>query len=286
MQMFSFLKRLYELRGQKVTFVIWDEQNPDSPESYQLVPRRVFFLNVFVVCIIVISVNLVLMYTPAGNYLAAPHESIFRNELLGITTRIIELQDSLTVRDRQLAQMREILRESPDTTFTVGANLSNTRELTIGGSSVYPLIPVSDFQHLNFISTDLDFSGSDQPIFPTFYPVSGTLSRSFKPESGHFGIDIASQSGTEVRAVAWGIVSSVEWSLNFGYIIHVQHRTGFLSIYKHLSGPVVSKGDVVQKGDILGAVSNSGILSSGPHLHYELWQDGEALDPALYLLTP
>jgi murein DD-endopeptidase MepM/ murein hydrolase activator NlpD len=282
--MLSFLKRLYQLRGQKVTFVIWDEQNPDTPESYQLTPRRIFYLNVTVVLLLVVSVNLVLMFTPAGKYLAAPHESIFRNELIGITNRIIELQDSLTIRDRQLTQIRDILRESPDTTFNISISFSPTSEMISGREAGYSALPMSDFQQMNFLPVDRDIS--DVPLFPTFFPVSGTLTRYFNPNSGHFGIDIAAQTGSEVRSVAWGTVSSVEWSFNYGYIVHLQHKSGYLSIYKHLARPIIKKGELVDKGDVLGVVSNSGVLSSGPHLHFELWHEGNALDPIHYLMNP
>jgi murein DD-endopeptidase MepM/ murein hydrolase activator NlpD len=284
--MVSFLKRLYQLRGQKVTFVIWDEQNPDTPESYQLTPRSIFYLNVFVILLLVTGVNMVLMFTPAGSYLSAPHESTFRNELLGITTRIIELQDSLTQRDMQLMQMRDVLRQSPDTTFDVNVNFSNSIDLSDSRQSMFPAMPMSDFNYINLLSGTNEIVSSQDPVFPAFFPATGTISRNFYPDTGHFGIDVAAQIGSEVRSVAWGIVSSVEWSLNYGYIIHLQHKIGYLSIYKHLASPTVKKGDIVSRGDILGFVSNAGLLSSGPHLHFELWQNSQALNPIHYLINP
>jgi murein DD-endopeptidase MepM/ murein hydrolase activator NlpD len=136
-------------------------------------------------------------------------------------------------------------------------------------------------------SPDIQFNviGYTSQVLPAPFPVNGTVTQGYSPINGHFGIDIATMSGTTIRTIAEGVVISTEWTMNYGNVVYIQHKNGYLTIFKHVSKPTRKVGDFVQKGDILGSVTESGLISSGPHLHFEIWQNGTPLNPLNYLIN-
>ena len=120
--------------------------------------------------------------------------------------------------------------------------------------------------------------------FPAPPPVDGVLSRGFDAEGGHFAVDYAATVGTPVRAVAGGFVVFADWTHDGGHTIAVQHPGGYLSVYKHNSRLLKRVGDRVRTQESIALSGDTGRITSGPHLHVELWRDGLAQNPAAFLL--
>ena len=110
-----------------------------------------------------------------------------------------------------------------------------------------------------------------------FPPVKGVVTESYNPGKGHPFVDIAVQNNSAVCAVLDGTVIAAYWNDDTGYNIHIQHSNDLVSIYKHNTKLLKKVGDKVSAG------TNAGDLSTGPHLHFELWHNGEPIDPALYI---
>ena len=105
----------------------------------------------------------------------------------------------------------------------------------------------------------------------------------YNKQAKHFGIDIVSKRGSIISSVSDGVVVASDWTKETGFVIAVQHSGGFLSFYKHNSILLSDVGDYVKKGDPIAVIGNSGELTSGPHLHFELWKNGESVDPENYI---
>ena len=116
-----------------------------------------------------------------------------------------------------------------------------------------------------------------------FPPVSGGLSSSFDPENKHYGVDIVMPQNSPVHSISEGIVVFSEWTSETGYVIIIEHVNGLTSIYKHNSSLVKSQGERVETGEIIAFTGNTGELTTGPHLHFELWYQGEPVDPQSYI---
>jgi murein DD-endopeptidase MepM/ murein hydrolase activator NlpD len=116
-----------------------------------------------------------------------------------------------------------------------------------------------------------------------FAPISGTTSQSFNSENKHFAIDVVAKTGTPVKAAADGTVIFSEWTTETGYVIILKHANNFISVYKHNGILLKQQGDLVQSGEAIASVGSSGELTTGPHLHFELWSDGYAVNPANYI---
>jgi murein DD-endopeptidase MepM/ murein hydrolase activator NlpD len=115
-----------------------------------------------------------------------------------------------------------------------------------------------------------------------FCPLKGVISQSYN-SAGHPFIDITAPEGSVVKATLDGTVIYAGWSNESGYTIHLQHEGDIISIYKHNEKLLKKSGDKVSAGAPIALVGNTGDLSTGTHLHFELWHKGEAVDPAKYI---
>jgi murein DD-endopeptidase MepM/ murein hydrolase activator NlpD len=113
---------------------------------------------------------------------------------------------------------------------------------------------------------------------------TGFTTREFDADNAHFGIDLAVSEGTRVRAVSEGYVVLADWTQEGGYTMAVQHADGYLSVYKHNKRLLKQTGDHVKARETLAVSGNSGEVTTGPHLHFELWRNGLAQDPRPYVI--
>ena len=112
-----------------------------------------------------------------------------------------------------------------------------------------------------------------------FSPLTGAVSSPFKPSTGHFGVDVVSRPSEPVKCVADGTVIFADMTQKDGYVLAVQHRQNIISVYKHNNELLKKVGNFVSAGDVISIVGNTGELSDGPHLHFELWYNGNPVDP-------
>ena len=137
----------------------------------------------------------------------------------------------------------------------------------------------SEFEGSLLFDRAINSSNSElQEIF--FYsPVSGLVSAPFDSKIEHYGSDIVSKQNEPVKAVADGTVLLSVWTQKEGYVLAIQHRTNLISIYKHNSALLKKTGEFVRAGEVVSIIGNSGELTTGPHLHFELWYNGNPINP-------
>jgi len=112
-----------------------------------------------------------------------------------------------------------------------------------------------------------------------FQPVLGEITQKFNYKENHFAIDIAVDTGTPIKAVSDGRVVLSEWTMQTGHVIIVDHGDMLLSVYKHNSSLVKKQNELVAAGEVIALSGNQGTLTTGPHLHFELWKNGAPIDP-------
>ena len=112
-----------------------------------------------------------------------------------------------------------------------------------------------------------------------FTPITGFISDKYDAKKSHYGVDIVAKTNEPVKCVADGTVVMASWTQDAGYVIAVQHRGSLISVYKHNAGLLKKVGNFVNAGDIISIVGNSGEMTDGPHLHFELWHNGNSLNP-------
>ncbi len=114
-------------------------------------------------------------------------------------------------------------------------------------------------------------------------PLDGIITDGFNPKSDHYGVDMVAQENEPVRSVADGVVIMSSWTLDGGYILAIQHPGNLISVYKHNSELFKNVGNFVAAGEVVATIGNTGELTSGPHLHLELWHNGNPVNPQEYI---
>lgn len=129
-----------------------------------------------------------------------------------------------------------------------------------------------------------NYSETNKPKTIFFIPpVKGVVTNSYNPTLNHYGIDLVAAPNEVVLAIANGTIILSNWTLETGHTLSIQHENNFISIYKHNSKLLKRQGDRVSAGEAIAIIGNSGELTTGPHLHFELWQNGNAVDPAKFI---
>lgn len=284
--MWDFLKKIFSKRDGDVTVMIIDDDEPDQSSSFRF---QSFDMVKMVILLIIVSVFLtvvIFFVTPLGSLYIHHQDEALRQEVIAISDKILALSDSLDARDNQLDDLKRVLVENPDTTFQ--PRLMSTEPEFTGSASSYTLDNSTEIPAYEMFSrNEIMFSDilRNPPSFPSIFPVEGTLTQGFSPENQHYGIDIAAREQSEIKSIADGTVINAGWTINYGYVIYVQHGNGYISVYKHGARLFVQEGDIVLKGDLLGTVGDKGALSFGSHLHLEIWKNGVAQDPHMYLIN-
>jgi len=280
--MWEFIKRIFSEREGDVTVVVLDEHNPDGSSSFKLRARDIIKMVVVVILLSVLFTTILFFATPIGSLYQFKEDYALRQNVVEISERVMSLQDSLIARDTQLNDMKEILRTAADTTLAV----EQAPGTLLSGDNYPTGVSAPNVQTFEMLSqNEIIFSGSlnKTPDFPSGFPVEGSMTQGYNTADGHFGIDIAAGTGTIFKAVADGTVMNAGWTINYGYVIYLQHAGGVVSVYKHGASLARSKGDFVLKGDILGEIGDRGVLSTGSHLHLEIWKNGVPQNPLMYL---
>ena len=130
-------------------------------------------------------------------------------------------------------------------------------------------------------SASVNISPNDMPLEQLYFtaPISGSISAAFDKEKNHFGVDVVAPKNTPVKAVMGGWVISSDWTLETGNTIAIQHSNNIVSFYKHNSILLKKAGSYVRAGEAIAIIGNTGELTDGPHLHFELWHRGKAVNP-------
>lgn len=284
--MIELLKKLFEQRDKDITVILLDDTKPDEDNSYDVHPQGLFGMILGLSGLFALIVALIFMLTPLGGLLYSTDDAEIRSQILNVTDKAIALEDSLRQRDMQLREMKNILRLSIDTTLVLDQRFNEflNQSDAFQNSDFISYDQVGSFERLSQNEVLFSNVAKSAPNFPAKYPVQGSLTRGYLPDEEHYGLDIATKSKEPVVNIADGSVFNSSWTINNGYVISIQHSDGIVTTYKHLSKLNKKEGDLVLKGDILGEVDNAGVLSTGPHLHFEIWKNGVPQNPEVYLI--
>lgn len=180
----------------------------------------------------------------------------------------------------QIQEMDKQIRANLGMQLGIGENPRNTTETVdvsrpTQSSGNYPVQPQASFAAME--------SGPDVDVVPTILPVEGFVTRGFRISQSsvledHLGIDIVAREGSIITASGDGIVIFSNWTYESGNYLIIKHGNRYLTFYKHNKKNLVTERQIVHRGDPIALLGNSGI-SSGPHLHFEIWKDGKPVDP-------
>ena len=277
----NFRQRVKKDLLSRYRLVILNEENYEEQFFFRLSILNLLIISIFLFSFLITSTLLIVAYTPLKEFIPGYASNLMRKQAILNASKLDSLSISYNQSLNQLNSIKKVLtgdiefeefkeREFKLDTENIEVKLNSKK---IKGDSLLRS-KVEQEDKYNFSSNVI----SDES-FLFFSPVLGYISQKFDPSKKHFAIDVVAKENEPVRSVADGVVIFSEWSLDTGYVIILEHKQGYLSVYKHNESLNNFQGDIVQAGDIIGTVGNTGEYSTGHHLHFELWNDGYPLDP-------
>lgn len=249
------------------------------------------FLSTLVVVLVLLTASAII-YTPLKYAIPGFGDYNYRSQIVGLTFKTDSLSEAMEARKMWLDNISEVVSGKIDSAASAKAAMqvrpSTVKEKNVEGPSDEELKLRKDIEQEE--SYSLSYKGEkgagalnlNQLHF--FLPVEGFVTEEFDPAREHYGVDVAAPRDASVKAALDGTVLYAGWSLETGYAIAIQHADNLVTIYKHNSKLFKSAGNAVKAGEVIATVGSTGELSSGPHLHFELWHKGGALNPRDYLV--
>jgi len=262
--------------GRKLNILIVPDEGGES-KRFKV---KVFWLKVALWAGILL---LIAIAAGAFSYSTVARRALDYNRLLGEKERL-DLENQRIIRvAREVEQSRQILAQI---IRSLGGHLELGKyadTLLTGNGGTTEVVEVSEDSKTLLGGDDFAVERIMAYSLPTCMPAEGFISQEFRqdyifPERSHLGIDIAGKTGTPIRAAAAGRVTFSGWTTHFGQCIIIAHPHGYMTFYGHNLVNLKSVQDEVQRGETIALLGTSG-ASSAPHLHFEIWKDGIAVDP-------
>jgi len=264
--------------------VIRNEENFAEKTSVGFTYSKVILFSVILFSVIFI-ISLFLSKTLLAKWFDPRHAQIEMNRQL---VQLKDQFDSLSVeverKDQFILNFQRVL--SGDTSeFKDPAEIMNAEPRQNMKPAENKTEPTDTTFRKEFEKSDLSLvsltSVKYRELQETFFfsPITGFISDHYNMKRGHYGVDVVAKTNEAVKNVADGSVVFASWTQDAGYVIMIQHRGNLISVYKHNAELLKKVGTFVNAGEIISIVGNSGEMTDGPHLHFELWYNGNPLNP-------
>lgn len=276
---FSGLRSRYKL-------VFLNEDTFEERASFHLRPLRIFVtLGITMILLIVLTI-LLIAFTGLREYIPGYSDVKMKRQLFTLMQRSDSMQAALNARDLYIDNIRNIVNgnlksDSADKKPAANAKVENVNRLKKSKEDSLLRNEIESSDKFTLSANTSSSSGISSFLF--FPPVKGLVTNRFNAVSKHYGIDIAGNPNEAVKTTLDGTVVLANFTSETGWVIGIQHGNNLFSFYKHNSSLLKKAGDFVKAGEVIAIIGNSGELTSGPHLHFELWYNGSPLDPQKYI---
>ncbi len=268
-------------------FTIHNTENLETVWSGKITKLDVLIYASAFAFVVAIIVGLLFIFTPLNYLLPVQQSSKFSRQLVNNVYELDSLKRKIKARDRYFANIQNIMQgrqlENYETIIDTSIRQSKLEFTRSKQDSILrKQIENAEKQTLNDVSKTRGGNSTLKNLH-FFKPVKGIVTNKFDVKGKHPAVDIVAELNEPVLATLEGTVIIATWSLNTGYIIQVQHPNNLISVYKHNSSLLKETGDQVKAGEPIALIGNTGELSTGPHLHFELWYNGSPLNPEDYI---
>jgi murein DD-endopeptidase MepM/ murein hydrolase activator NlpD len=269
----------------KYRLVILNEDTFEEKLSFKLTIMNVFVFGTLFSVLLIVSTIFLISFTSLREYIPGYSSTKLKKEATQLVYKADSLNQVLEMNNLYIQKVKELLT-------------GKISEVQFDKDSVLNAMKF-DKDSMNFSPSDIDlefrldvestdrfniFSEAKKSADIVFFsPVKGIVTDGYSLKNKHFAIDIAVKKGTPVKSVSDGTVIFAEWTAETGHVIIVEHSRGFISIYKHNTALHKQQGDMVKSGEVIASAGDTGEFSTGPHLHFELWNEGYPVNPVNYI---
>ena len=282
----NFISRLKN----KFRLVILNDSTFEEKISFRLSRLNVFIVAGTIIIFLIIITTFIIAFTPLREYIPGYGDFKTKRKLDELTIRADSMEKALREKDLYVYNIKNIIEgkeiveklpEKPDSTRNYG-NIKNSKSKE--DADLRQEIESQNQYNLSFSEDGTSPTNYSISSFFFFCPVKGIVIGGYNPAEKHYGVDIAAAKDEAIKATLDGTIIFTSWTLETGYVIAIQHNSDLISIYKHNSGLLKKQGSFVKAGEAIAIIGSSGEQSSGPHLHFELWYAGRAVNPKDYIV--
>lgn len=269
----NFKERLRE----NFRLVVLNDNTLEEVSTYRLNLLNIYLLISSIFVIAGTLVTLLIVFTPIKTFMPGYGDIEANIEFIELQQKTKELENEMSALTEYIS--RSINRLNSDSTEIFESANKVRKEV----KSSFPI----DFEEdERFKLVDKPKEKINKAKLGQYYllpPMNGPISAVFDPNIKHYGVDILGPKNTAVKAIMDGYVISSDWTLESGNTLAIQHANNIVSFYKHNSSLLKKAGSFVQAGEAIAIIGNSGTLSDGPHLHFELWYNGLPVNPTEFI---
>jgi len=283
----TLLKRLRS----RYFFIIRKQENFEERLSVRMSLASLIMITGGLIVVLIVLVISLVAFTPLREYIPGYADVNMRKDLFYLSFKTDSLQEALQEKSNYVRSIRRILSDSAEVEDTSNAAQADTASYKNKGAfapasradSLLRTEVESQNPYNVAMGGNKDKSNNNLDDYFFFAPLKGIITNGFNPYANHFGVDITSKENEAIKATLDGTIILSAWTLATGNVIIIQHKDNILSVYEHNSVLLKKEGDHVQAGDVIAIVGNTGELSTGPHLHFELWYQGSPVNPVDYI---
>ena len=279
----KFKNNIINFFNKTFRLVVINDETLEEEGFFKISRLNIIALTSLVLISVFIISFLIIVYSPLNKHLPGKSSELVQKELIQLALKSDSLASVLSISSLYLSNIESIIN-GDSISFEYlddSLNKSDNSEINFFKSKEDSLLRMrvekEDQSSINLNSK----TRNEQFLF--FPPLEGFISDSFNLQTNHYGIDLVAKTGAKIKSIGEGTVIVSDWNPQTGYVLGIQHSENFISFYKHCSVLLKNVGDIITTGENIAIIGNSGELSSGPHLHLELWKSGTPLDPSHYI---
>jgi hypothetical protein len=263
----------------KYRLVLLNDSTYEEKTSFKISRLKVFSVVFAFMIIIVLITSTIIFYTSVRENIPGYSSTSLQKQANLLSYKTDSLRQIVFLNDQYINSLKKVLtgdletiKYSPDSILNIDVLDLQIIEKSKEDSILRQLVENEDKYNLGNINKNKQY-------YLLTSPLTGLISQNYSIADEHLAIDISVDIGTPVKAISNGRVLLSEWTTQTGYVLIIDHGNDLISVYKHNSKLLKSQGEIVQQGQIIAMSGNTGILTSGPHLHFELWSEGFSIDP-------
>ncbi len=270
--------------------VVMNNDTFEEVGSYKLTLLNIYIILSTIIMMVAVFVVLAIIFTPAKQFIPGYGDVSAQSEMKKIYESLDSIEYYADATDTYRESIQRVLtgnsQSAPD---EIPEDLTRDTEFSIEVSEeemrLRDEVALETLNQNNKKGKSINTSPNDKPLEQLYFtsPLSGEISAAFMPEKKHLGIDILAPKGTPIKSVLDGYVVMSDWTRETGQTICIQHANNVVTFYKHNSTLLKKAGEFVKAGEAIAVIGNTGDLTDGPHLHFELWYKGQPVDPAEYV---
>jgi len=268
----------------KYRLVVLNEDTFEERFSFKLNRLNVFVFSTIFALLLIAITTVLIAFTPLREYIPGYSSTSLKRKATDLTFKTDSLQRVIDVNEQYLTSIRKVLTGDVKTvnfnkdSIVEAAKLDVSR-LKLEASKEDSLLREKVLQEDKYNP----LLATNEVQLVLFAPLKGTISENYNPKKKHYAVDIVTVKDAPVKATADGTVIFAEWTAETGYVIILEHKNNIISVYKHNASLSKVQGELVKGGEVIATVGNTGELSTGPHLHFELWREGYPVNPTNFI---